>query len=451
MSAGDVRMYLLYNYTDCPRDCVTELTLWDYPGSIDGLCVRDASGALLDFEVVDREQLFYRCHFYRRIRVRCTLPANGYKVVAVAADNFGYRKAPLNDFMFWRNHPEDAYVLENGLLRAEFDQDTCALLSLEDKRTGQRVGGSGVPIGYFKFVEEDTSKNMTAWVVGHYLSETPLLRQVRIDSFAYRPDGLRKSLCFTVPCGVRSSLNVTISLDEGAGFLDFHVVTDWKEFGEAGKSTPSLLFETAAPDKAEFWYDVPFGLLRRAPARQDLPANRFVYGFAGGGGIVLGSDSKNGFRCFGGKMCVNLIRSSSDPDRLPENYTHDFHVFLGVQRGLDARTLNEFAASFTGGVDYVSFLPKKGTLPAEHSAFEHEGRGVLSAVKRAEKADGTVYRLYNADTRSAITDVLRPGYRFAKAYLCDSNENVLQELPVQGGAVSVQIPAGAVITVLLRP
>ena len=449
MSAGEVRMYLLFNYADCARDCVTELTLWDFPGSVDGLGVRDAAGNLLDFEVVDREQLFYRCHSYRRLRVRCTLPANGYKVVAVTADNDGYRSAPLNDFQFWRNHPEDRYVLENDLVCAEFDPDTAALVRFEDKRTGVRVGGEGKPVGYFKFVEEDGSKNMTAWVVGHYLTETPLLRNVRIDSFGYRPGGLRKSLDFTVPCGERSELKVTVSLDEGAECLDFHVATDWKEFGDPVQRTPSLLFEAAAPAGAEFWYDVPFGLLRREPARQDLPAGRFVCGFAGKGGVVLGTDSKHGFRCNAGTMSVNLIRSSSDPDRLPENYSHDFHVYLALHEGRDARSLNDLATTFGGGVDYVSFLPAKGALPAEGSAFVHEGRAVLSAIKRAEDGSGIVCRLYEADGAEG-DEVLRPGFPFAKAFLCDGNENILEELPVRDGTVSVRVPADTVVAVLMR-
>ena len=92
-----------------------------------------------------------------------------------------------------------------------------------------------------------------------------------MDSFGYRSDGLVRSLSFRVPCA-KSMLNVSVSLDVASEFLDFHVTTDWKESGEPAAVTPSLLFTVCAPEGSEYLYDVPYGLLRRDPVRQDRPA-----------------------------------------------------------------------------------------------------------------------------------------------------------------------------------
>lgn len=62
-------------------------------------------------------------------------------------------------------HPLEM-VLENELVRAEFDSATGRLNRFIDKTTGQvRLAGAG-----FDFIEEDPSEGMTSWRVGRYMN-----------------------------------------------------------------------------------------------------------------------------------------------------------------------------------------------------------------------------------------------------------------------------------------
>ena len=82
-------------------------------------------------------------------------------------------------------------MLDNGLIRAEFDYMTGALVSLRDVRTGVeyvKEGGKGT------FVLIDTeSRTSNAWLIGKYQKITPL---TDIRYFSEGKGNLRQSVSY---------------------------------------------------------------------------------------------------------------------------------------------------------------------------------------------------------------------------------------------------------------
>ncbi|MDR1094162.1 MAG: glycosyl hydrolase-related protein [Clostridiales bacterium] len=452
---GASRAYLLYNNTAAAREFVTEVALWDFDCPAEQLAVRDFEGAALAFEVVDAVPQHYWGHTFRRIDVKCALPPNGYRAIAVSGDGAPKAGRPAFDDPTgdWRQHVEDGYILENALIRAEFDRRTAALLRLTDKRAGNSiVEDGGRPAGYFKYVAEDASKGMTAWVCGHIMKEEPLVSGAKILHREYKKGGLHQRFKYTQKFGA-SALDVTVSLRDGCDFLDYQVNIDFREFGVPGEATPSLLFAVKAGGGARWLCDVPYGLAERAPADEDRPALSFACAVSERGAAVLSTDSKYGFRYTGGELSVNLIRASSDPDRTPEIGGHEYHICVGAHTFTTAKDLLEKAETYYKPVDAISVAPGAGgNLPPADSLFTHKGGAVLSAVKPAEDGDGLIFRFYEAEGK-ACKNTLEFSKNVGKVSalcLCDGCENALAPLPVAGGRAEFETPAYSVVTLRVK-
>ena len=84
-------------------------------------------------------------------------------------------------------------------------------------------------------------------------------------------------------------------------------------------------------------------------------------------------------------------------------------------------------------------LFRSGTLPAEYSLVSCESDTViLEGVKRCESDDGLIVRLYEAYNAHSVARIKAPeGY--TAAYLCDLSENVIRELDLVDGIVTLNM------------
>ena len=396
---GKTRLFLVYHPSNTAGARVVRLTLWDYEENLEDLRVTDGEGVEVEFEVVDQAPMEYWQHFYRRVDVKVDLPANGYNILVCRCD--ANRKPPLvYSPVYERRFRPERFVLENSFVRAEFHADHASLTRLTDKRTGRVYGDGKTPLANFQFVLEDAYKGMTAWTTGRHMKTTPILENISIYQRECKWSGLDQKLVFEADFATASHLRVEIHLDACSAALRYCVVCDWREFGTFLKTTPQLSFVTRVPEESEFWYDVPCGLLRREPADEDQVANTFVCARHEGAGLVMTSDSKHGFRCYDGKVLVNLIRSSTETDPFPENYRHRFEVDLLPTQAAEGALIDEVRALHERP-STITLKPGAGSLPAKASWFRLVGDCVLSGVKEAEEGDGIVFRFYNPSGRPA--------------------------------------------------
>lgn len=90
-----------------------------------------------------------------------------------------------------------------------------------------------------------------------------------------------------------------------------------------------------------------------------------------------------------------------------------------------------------------------GILPVSYSFYNVSGQVQVSCLKKAEKGDGIVMRLYNPSKIEQQTDV--SWYRkIASAELLDLKEERLEVLQSQGNTVSITVPGNKIYTVLFR-
>ena len=91
------------------------------------------------------------------------------------------------------------------------------------------------------------------------------------------------------------------------------------------------------------------------------------------------------------------------------------------------------------------------TLPASGMLLQLPDAPLLPLhVKAANDQTGVIVRLLNASDQAQTATIGSALLKIAAAQRCDLLENQLGELPVEAGAVSLEIPARRVAAVYLR-
>lgn len=417
------RLYNLFNATQYDRRSLTELTVWDWQGSMDAIEVTDETGKPVDFQLLDAQKKFYWGHEYFRLLVDAEVPGFGYRTLVVA---------PADRYVAATNAADErlgisaTHILENECVRAEFDPDTAQLVRLLDKKTGAELLDG--PAG-FRFIEESTAAGMTAWRVGRYSAVRPVVENVRVREIIDGP--LMQG--FRYECTVaHSKLNVTVSLGRHDRLVRLETSVEWRELGTAETFIPQLQYYIPVRGgSGKTAYDVLNGELIRDEYHDDVPALSYGAALTGEGGLMLTSDSKYGFRSWNGGLSLTLIRSSYNPDTTPEVSDHRFT--LGV--GPAAADRRAEALTFCIPVLPIAVAPSSGTLPPCGQLLKANGVAV-SGIKLAEDGSGRlVLHAYAVqDGEASIT--FSSGDK--KAYFCDVHEHPgeaidLSSFPVQAG------------------
>ena len=447
---GKKRLFVLYNPTQTAMDSAVPLTVWDWDGDMRKLRVTGETGQPLGHELLDSKPKNYWAHQYFRVHVDCALPPFGWRTVLLEeAPQFTPAAVDRNP----RTDSPAEYILENAHIKAVFDPGTAALTSFLDKQTGREYI-NGEPGGLFRYIEEDTTRGMTAWRVGRHRSGAPVtaLKMSEVSGRLVRQ--------FNFEARVKnSSLKATVSLDKNARHLRYSVTCDWREFGVRGECIPQLAFRLPLAYGCDtFLYDNAFGVIARtALPDQDVPGQSFAFGSAGdddfagngGDGLMLSSDSKYGFRCGNNAMAVTLIRSSYDPDPAPEIYTHAFSINVGIAGNAAPAGLMEASLRQNRAAVAVACAPQEGGLPLTGSFVKADGKAVISAIKMAEDASGIIVRLYNvSDVEDTALEFFRP---VTSAVYVDAHENTLAGTPeVDGNSVKLRCRARGVTAVKIR-
>jgi len=441
---GAKRLFVLFNPTQAIINTASFLAVWDWEGDMGKLRFTDDAGNVLEHQLIDHQQIHYWGHNYFRVHVQCEIPAFGYRTVLMeAADTFN--KAWISDFE--RVEGPEAYILENGYVKAEFDPTSAALISFICKKNGQNyVGGSG---GLFRYIEEDTYRGMTSWRVGRIAKITPVAENLKMSHVS---GSLVRQFSYEAPIA-SSKLNVTVSLDKNARHLKYSVTCDWREFGVPGVKIPALGFNLPLSYECRrLTYDNAFGVITRDAVNNDVPAHSFAFAPMGrNDGLMISSDSKYGYRGFNNELNINLIRSSYDPDPIPEIYTHGFTLNIGIVSDASSNTLLNAALVQNRAAIAVACASQQGKLPLAGSLLAvTEGNIVISSVKVAEGSGAVIVRGYDVSGKNGEVMFAFQKPIHSAAYV-DAHENELTGVApvVDGNAVKVNFCAYGVVAVKL--
>ncbi len=284
------------------------------------------------------------------------------------------------------------YLLENDLVRVEFDFWSGQIKSFFDKKKNKEllVGNGAVPV-----IMNDTDGN--TWGQNVIRFNKPIGQFVDPKFTLLEKGPVRARLRVETFYG-KSKLTQVFTLTENSAKLDVDVAVDWHEKFKT--------FKIAFPvntDDAKPIYDVPFGVAQREADSVECPAQKWVAMKGKDEGFAILNNGKYSYSAEGTTMYLTVLRSPiycesglnrEDPEaEISDQGLQEFRYALLPFDG-NWGEVNRQAIILNKGLTNVIENNHNGTLPESMSAICCSNNNVIvSAIKRSEDNNGLVVRL----------------------------------------------------------
>jgi alpha-mannosidase len=351
-------------------------------------------------------------------------------------------------------------AIANQHVRVGFDRKSGGIVSLIDVASGIEVAtGEAMAVPEYGM---ERAVGMSAWVLG----DVPRREAFACTACDVTQNGPWVAAVRSEFARGDSKFTVEYTVRAGQPWVEVAISGTWMEKGAANIGVPRLAMRFPfALDGARARYEIPAGAIARSePAGREVPALRWaaVDGAAGDAGrragCALFNDGKHGHSVDGGTLQLNLIRSSYDPDPLPEIGQHQIRLGLAPWAGeRDAAAITRMAAAFNQPTQVVGTSIHRGSLPAGLAAGIACDRAevMVTQVKGAEDGAAVVIRVPNTAERAvAATLTLAEAVfgRVAGAVATDLLERPVagRTAAVAGQQVTVTVPAQGLATVAVE-
>ncbi|HEY1766661.1 MAG TPA: glycoside hydrolase family 38 C-terminal domain-containing protein [Terracidiphilus sp.] len=373
-----------------------------------------------------------------------SVPALGYKVVRVVTSKHGGAvvAAAAAD-------QGATLQLSDHDLRITVDKKTGCItsMSLAGYETLAK-GGCGNELQAFK----DTPSNYDAWNIDPgTLDETPSLLD-SADSVELIGAKSAHPAIRVTRSWQSSKFVQTITIPPGSGEVDIDNQIDWHERHVLLKAAFPL---AATSDFAT--YEIPYGEIERPTTRNnswekaqfEVPAMRWADLGDGKHGLSLLNQDKYGYDAVGNMLRLSLLRAPTWPDPEADQGHHHFHYALYPHAGTwkDALTVRH-GWEYDYPLTAVVTTAHGGSLPAQHSfASVAPDDVVLTAVKKAEDANGLILRAYEWAGKQATAEFHVPAGATGATVtnLMETPEG--SPLETAGGTVRVPIHPYEILTI----
>jgi alpha-mannosidase len=256
---------------------------------------------------------------------------------------------------------------------------------------------------------------------------------------------LRGEIVFERRIGERSTLRQAVRLDAGARRVEFHTTVDWHEEHKLLKVCFPL--DVRSPNAT---YEMPFAYAERPThfstsfdrARYEVPGHRWADLSEHGFGAALLTDSKYGYSCYGNELRISLLRAPKSPDPQADIGHHEFAYALYPHAGgwREGGVLAE-------GMRFNAPL-RRTTGVGQSFASVDDPNVVLDTIKRGERSDSLVLRLYEAHGGRGVAHV-RLAQPFERARLANALEEETGDVTVENGVLVLPYRPHEVLTVLV--
>jgi alpha-mannosidase len=346
--------------------------------------------------------------------------------------------------------------LESRWLRVIIDKGTGCITSIFDKRAGVEslaTNACGNELQAFK----DTPKNYDAWNIDPgTLDAAPTLLDKEGSVELLGGDTANPSVRITREWQ-GSKFVQTISIPREADYVDIENDIDWHE--------KHVLLKAAFPlaVTSDFaTYEIPYGAIERPTTRNnswekaqfEVPAMRWA-DLSGAGsdgkvhGLSLLNQDKYGYDAVGNVLRLTLLRSPTWPDADADQGHHHFHYALYPHAGTwkDALTVRH-GWEYDYPLQAVVTTAHAGSLPAEHSfASVSPENVVLTAVKKAEDANGLIFRVYEWAGKETTAEFHVPPGATAATVTNLMEQPEGDPLKMEGDVVKVPIKPYEILTI----
>jgi alpha-mannosidase len=324
------------------------------------------------------------------------VPALGYKVYRVLIND----ELGIVDYFFLRvEATADLITINKGTLGLDVRKKDGCVVAL--RHAGGNLLADSACANQFQFFR-DTPKDYDAWNIDPGTLDVAPTTIDQVDSVELiRGNPLYPQV--QIKSHWQSSTFVqTITVEDD--YLDVDNEIDWHE--------SHVLLKAAFPLAASgpfATYEIPYGTIDRPTTRNnswekaqfEVPAMRWAdLSGPGPGGKVHGlsilNQNKYGYDAAGNTLRLTLLRSPAWPDPEADRGHHHFHYALYPHAGTwkEALTVRK-GYEYNYPLTAVVTTAHPGSLPASHS-FASVGpeNVVLTAVKKAEDANGLIFRVY---------------------------------------------------------
>ncbi len=449
---------LVYNSLAWPRSEMVVAKVWNTGWPHDRIRIRDEEGKIITGQVLGSGD--YWGHQFITVGFPARdVPALGYKTFAIEkcaepVPSKGARIKAREQIWSRPAMEQQSVTLENEYLTVEVESASGAIAHLVDKETGVDYVPAGERMGLLELWQE-APHGMSAWVIGQITGITKFTDGGTLDVTHRGPH--RAGVVSRRKFG-ESSFSLEITLDAGSRQVEFSLSVDWLERGTPHKGVPMLkvAFPVAVKDP-EALFEIPFGSIGRPADGAEVPALKWADLSGSNGreqiGVTLVNADKYGHSADGNTLRLTLLRSSYDPDPLPELGAH--HVRFALAPHLGAVNVSSAARvgwGFNAPLTAVSTDAHKGDLPAVNGFVRVEPENVmLAAVKKSEDSDAIILRLFEMEGKKTeahvnINTLVKPD---APAVECDLMEQPLTKSTARmaDGVLKVKLPAHGIATV----
>jgi len=440
---------VVFNSLAWPREEVieTEVRLPEEASSVE---VVSASGKPVGSQVLSADRRARRV----RLLLKASVPGLGYSTYYVRA----IAKAESTPALVQGR----ADILENEFVRLKVDGKTGCMTSLFDKR-GNRESlapsetDSGGPkdaiCGNLLQAFRDKPKQWDAWNIDADF-EKEHWELDKADEVALVENGPVRAILRVKNHFQNSTFVRDIIVTAGSPRVDVRMTADWHE--------KHILLKVAMPLSAHnkmATFEIPYGSIERPTTRNtraeqgkfEVPALHWADLSDGNHGLSLLNDCKYGYDAKGNVLRLSLLRSPEWPDPHADEGRHEFTYSLYAHGGnwKDALTVRH---GYELNYPLLARQTERhtGILPEQHSFAELKAENVvLSAVKKAEDDDATIYRFYEWAGKESDIE-LWPAAAVESAVETDLMERPLQPLEMKQGGVIVHTKPYEIKTVRVK-
>jgi len=322
VGAGPGPHLVVFNQLGWERTDIVRLPLSQLAG-LRPQSVVDARGRRYPVQVLDDELLF----------MARQVPAFGFQVYRLSEE-------PVNDAP---DSPEikDDLTLENELLRLKVHPTSGAIEWLWDKEHArwvtppppgygaERKIGTGI-LNCLQIAYEQPHP-MSAWNIGEITRIDNLISGASVRCVSQGPVCVAVEVTRKV---LNSSVRQRLYLYRGLRRIDVDTEIQWNEQGGPNVDAPMLrVVCTPSLQDSRATFEIPFAALERPADGNEVPALRWADLSDGTYGLSLLNNGKYGYHAHYHTLGMTLVRSSYDPDPLPDKGQHRFTYSLYPHAG----------------------------------------------------------------------------------------------------------------------